>query len=129
MENQTSQDDYSNSEYSSDRIDISDENALEGYEERIIETPEREMDEPPRYARTDLGFHISELPPQERQNLYKWLKNFSFVKTILFFMFVVYIIDLFCTKGQSSLKEPFFEVLKTLLLTVSGYVFAKSGKD
>ncbi len=129
METHTFQDDNSNSEYGSDRIGISDENIPEDHEERTVEMPEREMDEPPRYARRHLSFDISELTPQERRNLYQWLKNFSFVRTILFLMFVVYIIDLFCTKGQSSLKEPFFEVLKTLLLTVSGYVFAKNGKD
>lgn len=129
MENPTFQDNPVDSESDFDRIDISNRNTPENHEERAVELPKRELEEPPTYARSDSSFHISELSPQEGKNLFKWLKNLDFVKTIVSFMFVIYMIDLFITKGQSSLKEPFFEVLKTLLLTVSGYVFAKSGED
>ena len=85
--------------------------------------PLKEIDEPSSETRGNLFY---ELDSNGKKELYKRTQNFDFIKMILLIMIVIYIVDVVVSKGQSSLKEPFFEVLKTVLLTVAGYIFAKS---
>lgn len=87
-----------------------------------IEHPLREIDEPPSNI-TPLG--ETELV-KEKISFFKWSKNMNFIYFIVFVMVVLYISDIIITKGSSSLKEPLFDTLKTLLFTVAGYVFAKN---
>ena len=81
------------------------------------------MEEPP--SKDTIGKNDSTTPVKERDWLI-WLKNFDFMKYIIVVMMLIYIVDLFFTKGTSSLREPLFETLKTLLFMAAGYVFAKS---
>ena len=90
--------------------------------EQEIETPIREIDGPSERVREP---YYDRLTPMQQKEWHRWLKNMGFMKTILIIMFLDYIIDVLIGKGQSDLKEPFFEVLKTILFTVSGYLFAK----
>lgn len=94
---------------------------------RPIETPTTEIDEPPNQIQMEQG------PLKEHQNWVKWLKNFDFIKSILLMMLFIYFLDLivsvFVFKQNSSLTESIFEVLKTILLTIAGYVFGKSQDD
>lgn len=98
---------------------------VNGHDERAVEAPLTEIDEPSTISEVR-GNPVDELPANDKKDLFKWTKNFDFLKTILIIMVVIYIIDVIASKGQSSLKEPFFEVLKTILLTAAGYIFAKS---
>lgn len=91
--------------------------------EQEIETPTREIDEPTVRINDN---SLERLSPMQQKEWQRWLKNLGFMKWLLGLMLLVYVIDLFWSGGQSSLKEPFFEVLKTVLFTVSGYVFAKN---
>lgn len=86
-----------------------------------VESPQSEIDVPPE----DEPFY-DKLTPIQQKEWNRWLKNMGFMKQILILMLLVYVIDLFVSKGQSDLTEPMFEVLKTVLFTVSGYVFAKN---
>lgn len=86
-----------------------------------VESPQSEIDVPPE----DEPFY-DKLTPIQQKEWNRWLKNMGFMKQILILMLLVFVDDLFVSKGQSDLKEPMFEVLKTVLFTVSGYVFAKN---
>lgn len=89
---------------------------------REIETPTTEVDVPP------LAQSQEELTP-EMKEWQKWLRNFGFIKLLIVIMSFMYVIDLFVNRGKSTMQEPFFEVLKTLLFTVSGYVFGRSREN
>ena len=98
-----------------------------GHAEREVIAPLMEIDEPSVIAEVR-GNTLDELPANDKKDLFKWTKNFDFLKTIPIIMVGIYIADVIASRGQSSLKEPFFEVLKTILLTAAGYIFAKSEK-
>ena len=91
---------------------------------RPIEIPAAEIDEP-LYP-----MQRGQIPLKEQQEWVKWIKDFNFIKFTLGLMVLLYIIYLIISvavfQKNSSLTEPLFEVLKTVLLTVAGYVFGKS---
>ncbi len=94
---------------------------------RSIETPTAEIDEPPSQVQRE------QISLKEQQKWVKWVKNFDFIKFILGLMVLLYLLDLIISvvvfQKNSSLTEPLFEVLKTVLLTVAGYVFGKSQEN
>lgn len=93
---------------------------------RPVETPVTEIEEPFFQAKRE------QIPLKEQQEWVKWTKDFDFVKFILGLLILLYLLDLgisvFVFRKNSSLTQPLFEVLKTILLTVSGYVFGKVTK-
>ena len=91
-----------------------------------IETPKDEIDVMPESISRINKDDSSSLSPKEKRDWLKWLKNLDFMKWLLALLIFLYIIDLIVTKGNSPLRDPLFEVLKVILFTVSGYLFAKS---
>ena len=73
---------------------------------------------------------IKGLNPKEARDWRKWLKNLSFIKTILTFMMIIYVADIIVAiiapGVYFTIQESFFEALRTLLFMVAGFVFAKS---
>ena len=69
---------------------------------------------------------------QGERNWLRWLKNFGFIKVVLFLMGGVYLTDIILSvcfpDVEVSMQEPFFEVLRAILFTAAGYVFAKLKK-
>ena len=88
-----------------------------------IEPPYREIDVPKEVNNDNF---YDQLSPMEKKEWRRWLKNSNFMHYIILVMLLIYLIDLLANGGNSSLKEPLFEVLKTVLFTASGYVFAKN---
>lgn len=51
------------------------------------------------------------------------------IRLILAVMAVLYFFDAMVCEGTSNLRQPMFEVLKTILYISSGYILAKGPKD
>lgn len=102
-------------------------NDLQASSIRPVEIPSTEIDEPPHQVQRE------QISLKEQQKWVKWVKNFDFIQFILGLMILLYLLDLIISvvvfQKNSSLTEPLFEVLKTVLLTVAGYVFGKSQED
>lgn len=100
--------------------------------ERDVPKVIKEVDEPPddlymeRKAKTELS-------PKDKMHLFMWNKNLNFIVIVIGIMCILYFIDIFISikypEANITLKEPLFELLKTILLMASGYVFAKSGDE
>jgi|GEM_PF-4507704 len=67
-----------------------------------------------------------EVPSKAKQEWIKWIKNYKFIFQLIGILLFIYLVDVYASGGQSSLKEPMFDLVKTIALTVSGYIFAKS---
>lgn len=106
---------------------MEDYNSCENEEvDMEIEPPVCEIDVPLE-EKTEV--YLDKLSPMQRKEWVKWLKNLNFIKLVLGIMLFIYLLDFTISKGNSDLKEPLFEVLKTVLFTASGYVFAKGQGD
>ena len=100
-----------------------------GRESKDIQPPVSEMEIPPQTSLSQQR-DIAELSPIEKRDWLKWLKNFNFIKFVIFAMFFIYatnvVLAICAPDADVFLQEPLFEALKVLLFTVSGYVFAKT---
>ena len=86
-----------------------------------------EIDEPIR-TQSQIQIFTEEVPSKEKREWLKWNKNYNFISYLLLILLILYGVDVSASSGQSSLKEPMFELLKTITLMVSGYVFAKGAE-
>ena len=99
-------------------------------ERKPVETPPEEVEVPLKVLE-DTRYKPVTSSPGERDWL-KWLKNLDFVYKVLFIMMFVVAADVIIAaavplpENRTTLIVPFFEVLKVVLYTATGYVFAKS---
>lgn len=98
------------------------------------ESPKREIDEPFTLPNKELSHDklttkelTAEKDKERREKRY--FSAFKLIILCLVFLFIVYIIDVFISaklhSESSSITEGIIEIIKTLLFTLSGYLFAR----
>ena len=103
-------------------------NTSDEINEREIVPPITEIDEPPSHNQST-NSTFTELSASDKKDLLKWSKNYDFLMCIIGIILLLYVFDTFIIfwkpEVQSTLRDPIFELLKTVLFTVSGYIFGK----
>jgi len=97
--------------------------------------PRQEVDEPmPSLVPSVTDYQLSakrlELEEKDKDRKdRRYLRAFNLIVGCLVFLGLVYLIDVICSamlnQGLSSMTEGVIEIIKTLLFTLSGYLFAK----
>jgi len=117
--------------------DISNRNAVTVKHKPLPEI-KKEIDEPPDKV-SATGKKVSTTEKNDSKSLsrkqrdwIRWMKNFNLIYLIIVMMAIQYAIDIllsiFAPKVELGMQEPFFDVLRTLLFIVAGFVFAKLKK-
>ncbi|MEY8495776.1 hypothetical protein AALC16_22610 [Lachnospiraceae bacterium 29-91] len=97
------------------------------------EVPTKEIDVP-LYSEPPVGKELEQqkLEIQEKDKKRKEKRYFSAFRLIvgcLVFLGIIYIIDVICSiylcKELSKITDSIIEIIKTLLFTLSGYLFAR----
>lgn len=65
--------------------------------------------------------------PKEKRAREQWKIRFNFLYVLIIALVGIFLLDLI-TKGASQHTETIIEIIKTLLLTASGYLFAKNSE-
>lgn len=107
-------------------MNTEDENFLYG---RPVEEVDEPLDSTPRLGEE---LQLRRLYIEEKEKVRKERRYFSAFRLIvgcLIFLGCIYIIDVICSvclyKELSSITDSIIEIIKTLLFTLSGYLFAR----
>lgn len=101
--------------------------------EKPIHSPRLELEQQPSdppAPSTPTKDDFSDLTPQQKLGLKKWLVSSNLILYILGAMGALYIVDVIMSIIRPGtlieLRDPLFEALRMLLFAVSGYIFAKN---
>lgn len=107
-------------------MNTEDENFLYG---KPVEEVDEPLDTTPKIGEE---LELRRLDTEEKEKVRKERRYFSAFKLIvgcLIFLGIIYIIDVICSVGLhrelSSITDSIIEIIKTLLFTLSGYLFAR----
>lgn len=102
-------------------------------EDFLYGRPNEEVDEPlDNSVKNEDSLEQKKLDKEEKANERKEKRYFSAFKLIvgcLVFLGIIYLIDVVCSlylkKELSEITDSIIEIIKTLLFTLSGYLFAR----
>lgn len=105
----------------------------------VNETPTEEIDQPPNSSETNHNgdfleaqkLKASEMANARREK--RFFSAFGLIIICLAFLGLIYIIDIIVSfklkQEPSSITDSIIEIIKTLLFTLSGYLFARKEND
>lgn len=102
--------------------------------ENFFDEPKQELDEP--FDCNRIKNDLSEIPIQERDKQRKEKRYFSAYKLLFFSLIVLliiygsdFILGLLKIEIVRDRTNNIIEIFKTVIFTLSGYLFAKNGSD